>query len=213
MMKARQEGLLKMLDLTTTIGTTNMHLFVKKGLIKKYVTPEEIVEDFFGLRLEYYEKRKGLRHSRKKGKHVQAAVVGATDDAAEESEESDVATETNFVLGSDYGYLLSLDISSLTLEKVLELMAERYKMKEEVEELKKATPRALLLRDLRRYIFVRAYDSSKGESQGLRRKPAKGQKQVRKKQATKKTTKKATTTDGPARSSRRRQWQQQSWFH
>lgn len=41
MMAARKEGLLKKFRLTTSIGTTNMHLFDPKGVIKKYDTPEQ----------------------------------------------------------------------------------------------------------------------------------------------------------------------------
>ncbi|KAI8030404.1 DNA topoisomerase 2 [Camellia lanceoleosa] len=38
---AKQEGLLKKFKLTTTISTSNMHLFDPKGVIKKYETPEQ----------------------------------------------------------------------------------------------------------------------------------------------------------------------------
>lgn len=38
---ARGEGLEKKFKLTTTISTTNMHLFDSKGVIKKYDTPEQ----------------------------------------------------------------------------------------------------------------------------------------------------------------------------
>ncbi|PRQ59875.1 putative DNA topoisomerase (ATP-hydrolyzing) [Rosa chinensis] len=58
LMAARKDGLLKKFRLTSTIGTTNMHLFDPKGVIKKYDTPEQILEEFFHLRLEFYEKRK-----------------------------------------------------------------------------------------------------------------------------------------------------------
>jgi len=33
-------------------------LFDKDGLIKHYATPEQVVEEFFGLRLHYYELRR-----------------------------------------------------------------------------------------------------------------------------------------------------------
>ncbi|KAL5986280.1 hypothetical protein ACLOJK_014613 [Asimina triloba] len=55
---AREEGLLKKFKLTSTISTSNMHLFDAKGAIKKYDNPEEILEEFFHLRLELYAKRK-----------------------------------------------------------------------------------------------------------------------------------------------------------
>ncbi|GJY94964.1 DNA topoisomerase 2 [Tanacetum coccineum] len=64
MNRARQEGFLKKFKLTTTLSTTNMRLLDANGVIKKYDTPEQIVEDFFHLRLDFYEKRRvrdGLR--------------------------------------------------------------------------------------------------------------------------------------------------------
>ena len=38
---AKQEGLVKKFKLTTTIGTSNMHLFDSDGKIQKYDTPEQ----------------------------------------------------------------------------------------------------------------------------------------------------------------------------
>lgn len=37
----KQEGLLKKLKLSTSISTSNMHLFDARGVIKKYDTPEQ----------------------------------------------------------------------------------------------------------------------------------------------------------------------------
>ncbi|KQK00888.1 DNA topoisomerase 2 isoform X2 [Brachypodium distachyon] len=55
---AMQEGLEKKFKLTNTMGTTNMHLFDSNGKIRKYDTPEEILQEFFTLRLEFYGRRK-----------------------------------------------------------------------------------------------------------------------------------------------------------
>ncbi|KAI4333104.1 hypothetical protein L6164_017951 [Bauhinia variegata] len=57
-MTIMQEGLMKKFKLTSTISTSNMHLFDQEGKIKKYDNPEQILEEFFPLRLEYYERRK-----------------------------------------------------------------------------------------------------------------------------------------------------------
>lgn len=43
---------------STQISTSNMVLFDPQGKIKKYQSPEEILDDFYLLRLEYYSKRK-----------------------------------------------------------------------------------------------------------------------------------------------------------
>lgn len=41
MKEAKDEGLLKKFRITTSISTSNMHLFDQKGMIKKYGSPEE----------------------------------------------------------------------------------------------------------------------------------------------------------------------------
>ena len=41
MLLAIQEGLKKKFKLTTTVSTSNMHLFDANGVIKKYDTPEQ----------------------------------------------------------------------------------------------------------------------------------------------------------------------------
>ncbi|KAM3194612.1 hypothetical protein ACQJBY_070952 [Aegilops geniculata] len=56
---AKQEGLEKKFKLTTTIGTT-MYLFDSHGKIRKYDTPEDVLEEFFDLRLEFYARRKAV---------------------------------------------------------------------------------------------------------------------------------------------------------
>ncbi|KAL8098365.1 DNA topoisomerase 2 isoform X2 [Apium graveolens] len=60
MRTAKQEGLLKKFKLTTTISTSNMHLFDPKGVIKKYDSPEQILEDFYHVRLDLYKTRQKI---------------------------------------------------------------------------------------------------------------------------------------------------------
>ncbi|XP_037437693.1 DNA topoisomerase 2-like [Triticum dicoccoides] len=55
---AKKEGLQNKFNLETTIGTSNMHLSDSNGKIQKYDTPEDILREFFKLRLEYYSRRK-----------------------------------------------------------------------------------------------------------------------------------------------------------
>ncbi|CAO2834643.1 unnamed protein product [Amaranthus hypochondriacus] len=55
---AIQEGLTKKFKLTTNLSTSNMNLFDKDNKIVRYESPEQILETFFVLRLEYYAKRK-----------------------------------------------------------------------------------------------------------------------------------------------------------
>lgn len=56
-----KEGLEKALKLTSSLATSNMVCFDAAGKIKKYASAEEIISDFYDLRLSYYMKRKVRR--------------------------------------------------------------------------------------------------------------------------------------------------------
>ncbi|KAJ3510178.1 hypothetical protein NLJ89_g4828 [Agrocybe chaxingu] len=56
--KAEEQGLVEFFKLSSKINTSNMICFDFEGKIKKYDTPEEILEDFYPMRLAYYQKRK-----------------------------------------------------------------------------------------------------------------------------------------------------------
>lgn len=56
--KAETQGFTEYFKLTTKINTSNMICFDFDGKIKKYGSPEEILEEFYPMRLAYYQKRK-----------------------------------------------------------------------------------------------------------------------------------------------------------
>lgn len=58
MNKAEDIGLLKALKIQSTIATTNIVCFDKDGRLKRYSGPEDVMREFYPLRLEYYTKRK-----------------------------------------------------------------------------------------------------------------------------------------------------------
>ena len=58
MEKAEAQGLTEFFKLTSKINTSNMMCFDFDGKIKKYSSPEEIIEDFYPVRLAWYQKRK-----------------------------------------------------------------------------------------------------------------------------------------------------------
>lgn len=53
-------GLYAKFKLSTSLSTLNMNLFDTENRIIKYATPEDILKEFYKLRLEYYVKRKEL---------------------------------------------------------------------------------------------------------------------------------------------------------
>ena len=56
--KAMETGLEQQFKLTSSLATSNMMCFDPDGAIKKYTSPEEILEDFYAVRFKHYQKRK-----------------------------------------------------------------------------------------------------------------------------------------------------------
>lgn len=52
------DDLINKFQLITRINTSNMHLFDRDGKIKRYADTTEIIDDYYEVRLEYYDKRK-----------------------------------------------------------------------------------------------------------------------------------------------------------
>uniref|UniRef100_K3YZD2 DNA topoisomerase (ATP-hydrolyzing) n=1 Tax=Setaria italica TaxID=4555 RepID=K3YZD2_SETIT len=171
MVISKQEGLAKKFNLATTIGPINMHLFGPDGNIRKYDTPEQ---KFFKLRLEFYEKRKEallekiklslkslnnkvrfifcivnddiIISKRKKAELLLELQQKNFDPLPEKNEESPEAARG--LTKSDYEYLLSVPISTLTWENIQELIDEKNKLENELEKLSQTSPRSLWLSDL-----------------------------------------------------------------
>jgi DNA gyrase/topoisomerase IV subunit A len=80
--KAEQQGLTEFFKLTSKINTGNMICFDFDGKIKKYNSPEEIIDEFYPKRLAYYQKRKvrtALFFKNKKALHTQPTATILTD--------------------------------------------------------------------------------------------------------------------------------------
>jgi DNA topoisomerase-2 len=53
-----KEGIEKVFKTQTQLSSSNMVCFDSQGKIKKYNTPEDILQEFYDIRLTYYQKRK-----------------------------------------------------------------------------------------------------------------------------------------------------------
>lgn len=92
-------------------------------------------------------KQKGFTPFPKKSK-VEAVIAGTTDDPEETEENLEVVPNSKEVRASDYDYLLSMAIGSLTAEKVEELCSDRDRLNNELDELRRTPPRSLWAKDL-----------------------------------------------------------------
>ncbi|GJR75253.1 DNA topoisomerase 2 [Tanacetum coccineum] len=148
MNKARQEEgeLWNKLKLTTTLSTANMYVLDGEGKLKKYDTPEELLEDFYRFCLHLYEKRKtSLPHELKIAlMQNKSKEREAREETPPKEEDEDVA-----VKGYDgYNYLISQLDDIFEPEYIEELEEERKATDTKLQHLTAATPESLWLADL-----------------------------------------------------------------
>ncbi|EOR01319.1 DNA topoisomerase 2 [Wallemia ichthyophaga EXF-994] len=190
MKTALEKGLHEYFKLNGSIATSNIVCFTSEGKIRKYANPEEILEEFFYIRLKYYQLRKDYQMhelgvafdrlsnqarfikmiverelivSNRKRKDVVAELrakkftpfpkqrekkrPGEVEIIGQEEEE-----EENEGGASDFDYLLSMQISSLTMERMEQLLKQRDAKETELNDLAKMMPQHLWDNDLDRFM-------------------------------------------------------------
>jgi DNA topoisomerase-2 len=163
----------KCLGLYTTQSTTNMNMFDANEKLKKYNTPEEIVDDYYPVRMEYYQKRKAylLDALRKellvlsnRARYISEILDDTIDlrrkttammvqilkdrkyDMQQQQQQTDEANEADAVVG--YKYLLKLPMDSVSEENVEKLRSEKEKKEKELAHLESKTTENLWQDDL-----------------------------------------------------------------
>lgn len=113
---------------TRGLGTTNMYLFNQNGQIAKYANVGEICHAFYGVRLEYYKRRKTRMLSELASKQsvLQAKIVFINEindgtllihNQAKDAIESQLELKSYPTRDDSYDYLVSMPIYNLTLER------------------------------------------------------------------------------------------------
>jgi DNA topoisomerase-2 len=132
----------KMMKLTTSQSITNMHMFTHDFKLKKYAKIEDIIDDFYGVRLTIYGKRKEalMKDMQKKlvklsnrARYILETLDGLVDLRRKNAEQvSELMVARKFdVLDGDYKYLIKMPMDSVTQENVQNILKE----KEETEKL------------------------------------------------------------------------------
>jgi len=171
-------GLEKLLKLTTTISTTNMHMFTSECKLRKYVSVEQIIDDFYGIRLETYGKRKAylIGELRKRlvklsnrARYILATLDGSVDLRRKTSTQVvellhgmkfDVLDEGTGSGGGgigDYKYLVKMPMDSVTQENVAHILKEKESAEQELAALLAKSLESMWLDELD--ILDREYDS------------------------------------------------------
>jgi DNA topoisomerase-2 len=143
-------GVEKLLKLFTTISTTNMHMFNSEFKLHKYTTIEEIIDDFYGVRMGIYQKRKAylvedmekkLVKLSNRARYIQETLAGTIDLRRKTGVQvTELLTGMKFALyDGDYKYLIKMPMDSVTQENVANIMKEKENTEMELAALK-ATP-------------------------------------------------------------------------
>jgi DNA topoisomerase-2 len=147
-------GIEKVLKLTTTCTSTNMHLFDANDKLKKYDTVKAIIDDYFVTRLALYGKRKDfmihalereLKLLSNKAKFIQDNLDGTIDLRKKNKEQINKMLAGYDVIDGDcdYKYLTKMTMDSVTDENVAKLFAEHAQKQTELDTVNATTDRQM----------------------------------------------------------------------
>lgn len=145
-------GLEKQFKLFTSISTTNMHLFDANDKLKKYATVRDIIDDYYGTRLQMFQTRKDYMINSltkelvllsNKSKYIKENLDGSVDLRRKKREEvSKLLKDKSYNViddDEDFKYLVKLPMDSVTEENVAKLLKEHGDKVAELEVVKSRT--------------------------------------------------------------------------
>lgn len=153
------------LKLTLNIQYSNMMLFDEHYQLQKFETPEDIIKHFYKVRLDLYNKRKKLLLEEfqievdrisEKVRFLEMFIDGTLKILKQpkafiikQLEEHAFKTfEPNKTGADKYKYLISIPISSVTLERIEELRKDKEQHLATLDKLKNTTPKEMWMEDL-----------------------------------------------------------------
>lgn len=152
-------GVEKLLKLTSSVSSTNMHMFNRDCKLRKYASVEEIIDEFYDVRLDLYGKRKQymlneLQHKLLKlsnrARYILATLDGSVDLRRKNATVvHDLLTSMEFALiDGDFKYLIKMPMDSVTQENVDKIMKEKGDAEKELEVLQKTKLETMWLSEL-----------------------------------------------------------------
>jgi DNA topoisomerase-2 len=172
-------GLEKMLNLTTSLSTTNMYMYTADIQLHKYETVNEIIDAFYDVRLNIYGKRKEylidemrmkLMKLSNRAKYILMTLDGAIDLRRKNTGQvHSMLFENGFdMMDGDYRYLIKMPMDSVTDENVQQILKEKADTEQALDVLISTTLETMWLNELgeleEKYIHFlekwRSYDTT-----------------------------------------------------
>lgn len=160
-------GVEKILKLSTTVSTTNMHLFDSECKLHKYSTVNDIIEDFCVVRMKTYQDRKKyiinnleklLKKLSNRARFIQLNLNNTIDLRRKKNAEIvDMLNGMEFSLyESSYDYLIKMPMNCVSQENVDKILKEKLDTETELEILINTTINDMWIQDLNN--FEKQYD-------------------------------------------------------
>jgi DNA topoisomerase-2 len=164
-----------------------MHLYSPKGSIKKYDTVYDIIDDYYNVRLELYQKRKDyqldvLKNQLEMISYKVKFILLVIDKKINVNNRKKSEIETDLEshdfprIKNNFDYLLSMPIYNLTFEKVEELKKQKQDKETEYNELKEKTINIMWMEELEKLEQVLDVFEEQRESERSDSKPVKTKK-------------------------------------
>ena len=153
-------GLEKALKMVTTVNTTNMNMFNEKRQLHKYKNVEEIIDAYFIVRMDTYEKRKNAQVKIMKARVQELTnrerfileVVANTLDLRKcenDDEMEKLLTTKKYDKQHDkYDYLTHMPMNNMNKMRVQKIANEKKELTIELEQLQKTELTTMWLREL-----------------------------------------------------------------
>ena len=152
-------GVEKMLKMTSSVSSTNMHMFNHECKLRKYAGVEDIIDEFYDVRLKTYSKRKkylleNLRHHLVKLSNRAKYILGnleGTIDLRRKSASAvhELLSGAGFALiDGDFKYLVKMPMDSVTQENVDKILKEKEDAEKELALLEKTSLETMWLSEL-----------------------------------------------------------------
>ena len=163
-------GLEKLLKLTTTVSTTNMHMFNAESKLHKYNSIEEIIEEFYMTRLELYQVRKDalIKDMQKllvklsnRARYIMDVLAGTVDLRKKTNQQVQELLEglKYDKVESDFKYLIKMPMDSVTEEHVAHILKEKADTEIQLDILIGTTTGQMWLKELD--VFEKEYNTYK----------------------------------------------------
>jgi len=152
----------KLLKLTTTVSTTNMHLFDSECKLRKYESVEEIVDAFYQVRLNTYVKRKAalvcamqalLVKLSNRARYILDVLSDVVDLRKKTNQQvADLLSSMSYqTLDGDYKYLVKMPMDSVTEEHVAKILKEKADTERELEVLLATSVSDMWIKDIEHF--------------------------------------------------------------